>query len=80
MLEMLLCKLLLVLNASTLAAAATSWIVPGAVWKDTKGQKIDAHGGGIFQQGNTFYWVGQSASTGSHSKHDRFSSSGWNRS
>ncbi|KAF4159307.1 hypothetical protein CNMCM6936_004476 [Aspergillus lentulus] len=64
MLAMLLCKLLFVLNASLLAAAATSWIVPGAVWKDTEGQKIDAHGGGIFQQGNTFYWVGQSASTG----------------
>jgi hypothetical protein len=74
---MLLSKLILVLNTSSLVAAATSWIVPGAVWKDTNGQKIDAHGGGIFQQGNTFYWVGQSASTGSHSKNDHFSSSSW---
>lgn len=63
---MLIGKLLLVLSTSSLAVGATSWIVPGAVWKDTKGQKIDAHGGGIVKQGNTFYWVGQSASTGNH--------------
>ncbi|PQE05727.1 glycosyl hydrolase family 43 protein [Rutstroemia sp. NJR-2017a BVV2] len=36
-----------------------SWIVPGVVWTDTDGVKIDAHGGGIFQHENTFYWVGQ---------------------
>lgn len=39
-----------------------SWIAPGAVWYDTAGAKIDAHGGGIVKVGNTFYWVGQSAS------------------
>ncbi|KAI1123616.1 carbohydrate-binding module family 35 protein [Nemania abortiva] len=37
------------------------WIVPGAVWTDTDGKKIDAHGGGIFKQGNTFYWIGHAA-------------------
>ncbi|KAJ4414595.1 hypothetical protein N0V82_007837 [Gnomoniopsis sp. IMI 355080] len=41
--------------------AANSWIVPGAVWYDTAGDKIDAHGGGIVQREDTFYWVGQSA-------------------
>ncbi|KAI2786778.1 hypothetical protein POX_g09172 [Penicillium oxalicum] len=46
----------------SLSVAATSWIVPGAVWTDTKGQKIDAHGGGIVKVGSTFYWSGQSAS------------------
>ncbi|GAW04191.1 Arabinanase levansucrase invertase [Lentinula edodes] len=35
-----------------------SWIVPGAVWTDTSGNKIDAHGGQILQEGTTFYWVG----------------------
>ncbi|KAF5392176.1 hypothetical protein D9757_001601 [Collybiopsis confluens] len=35
-----------------------SWIVPGAVWTDTSGNKIDAHGGQILKQGSTFYWVG----------------------
>jgi hypothetical protein len=38
-------------------SAATNWIVPGAVWYDTAGAKIDAHGGMIYQNGNTFYWV-----------------------
>ncbi|KAH8679683.1 Arabinanase/levansucrase/invertase [Tricladium varicosporioides] len=44
------------------SVSAASWIVPGAVWTDTDGNKIDAHGGGIVQRGDTFYWVGQSAS------------------
>ncbi|KAK8006308.1 hypothetical protein PG991_012605 [Apiospora marii] len=39
-----------------------SWIVPGAVWYDTAGQKIDAHGGGVVQRGSTWYWIGYSAS------------------
>ncbi|KAM3076689.1 hypothetical protein ACMFMG_007492 [Clarireedia jacksonii] len=38
---------------------AASWIVPGALWTDAIGTKIDAHGGGVFQYGDTFYWVGQ---------------------
>ncbi|KAK4109842.1 carbohydrate-binding module family 35 protein [Canariomyces notabilis] len=37
------------------------WIVPGAVWTDTDGNKIDAHGGGVFKQGNAFYWIGYAA-------------------
>ncbi|KUJ11611.1 uncharacterized protein LY89DRAFT_739038 [Mollisia scopiformis] len=41
---------------------AASWIVPGSVWTDTSGNKIDAHGGVIVQRGDTFYWIGQSAS------------------
>ncbi|KAK8094628.1 Arabinanase/levansucrase/invertase [Apiospora hydei] len=39
-----------------------SWIVPGAVWYDTAGKKIDAHGGGVVQRGSTWYWIGYSAS------------------
>ncbi|KAJ3792882.1 Arabinanase/levansucrase/invertase [Lentinula aff. detonsa] len=39
-----------------------SWIVPGAVWTDTSGNKIDAHGGQILQEGTTFYWVGSAYS------------------
>ncbi|OTB03937.1 carbohydrate-binding module family 35 protein [Hypoxylon sp. CI-4A] len=38
------------------------WIAPGAVWTDTDGNKIDAHGGGVMKRGDTFYWVGQAAS------------------
>ncbi|KAK8133839.1 family 43 glycoside hydrolase [Apiospora sp. TS-2023a] len=43
-------------------APGASWIVPGAVWYDTAGQKIDAHGGGVVQRGSTWYWIGYSAS------------------
>jgi len=42
-------------------ALGADWIVPGAVWYDTDGNVIDAHGGGIFQRGSTFYWIGHSA-------------------
>lgn len=31
---------------------------PGAEWRDTEGNLIEAHTGGIFQQGSTYYWVG----------------------
>ncbi|KAL5317060.1 hypothetical protein ACEPPN_016114 [Leptodophora sp. 'Broadleaf-Isolate-01'] len=50
--------------ASKLAAGilAATWIVPGAVWKDTSGNTIDAHGGMIQQRGTNFYWIGQAAS------------------
>jgi hypothetical protein len=37
--------------------SATSWIAPGAVWYDTSGAKIDAHGGMIIKPGNVWYWV-----------------------
>ncbi|KAK8107865.1 carbohydrate-binding module family 35 protein [Apiospora kogelbergensis] len=45
-------------------AWSASWIVPGAVWYDTTGKKIDAHGGGVVQRGwgSTWYWIGYSAS------------------
>ncbi|KAI1080179.1 carbohydrate-binding module family 35 protein [Whalleya microplaca] len=52
------------LYASTVSSVlGASWIAPGAVWTDTDGNKIDAHGGGVVQRGDTFYWVGQSASS-----------------
>ena len=37
--------------------SAASWIAPGAVWYDSDGAKIDAHGGMILKPGNVFYWV-----------------------
>ncbi|KAK8087103.1 galactan 1-3-beta-galactosidase [Apiospora phragmitis] len=39
-----------------------SWVVPGAVWYDIAGKKIDAHGGAVVQRGSTWFWVGYSAS------------------
>ncbi|RDL35392.1 Arabinanase [Venustampulla echinocandica] len=58
---MLFFKPLILVVIATRAQAA-SWIVPGAVWTDTAGNKIDAHGGNVVQRGDTFFWVGQSAS------------------
>lgn len=40
-----------------LSVSASSWVVPGAVWYDSAGAKIDAHGGMIIKPGDIFYWV-----------------------
>ncbi|KAJ7132690.1 Arabinanase/levansucrase/invertase [Mycena filopes] len=45
-------------------ALAVSFIVPGAVWTDTSGAKILAHGGHVIKVGTTFYWLGQSFAAG----------------
>lgn len=34
-------------------------IRPGQVWLDTKGERIQAHGGSIMYIGDTFYWYGE---------------------
>ena len=34
-------------------------IVPGAVWNDTGGQPINAHGGGMLYHDGTYYWYGE---------------------
>ncbi|CCL99415.1 uncharacterized protein FIBRA_01433 [Fibroporia radiculosa] len=34
-------------------------IVPGAIWYDTDGNEIQAHGTGILQVGDIFYWFGE---------------------
>ncbi|KAJ7218316.1 Arabinanase/levansucrase/invertase [Mycena rebaudengoi] len=46
------------------SALAVSFIVPGAVWTDTSGAKILAHGGHVIKVGGTFYWVGHSIAAG----------------
>ena len=33
---------------------------PGAVWKDTNGEPINAHGGGIYFEKGVYYWFGES--------------------
>lgn len=58
---MLTSHLFQLFSTASVVFAATSWIVPGAVWKDTSGNTIDAHGGMIYQRGTTFYWIGQAA-------------------
>src|SRR4051812_19584139 len=65
---MLIKSLLPLFSVLASPAFGASWIVPGAVWTDTDGVKIDAHGGGIFQHENTFYWVGQGDSNSMYSR------------
>lgn len=43
---------------------------PASVWHDTKGEVINAHGGGILYSNNTYYWFGE--------KRDREASEGIN--
>lgn len=42
--------------------AQDNTIRPGAVWTDDRGQEIQAHGGGILHQGDTYYWFGEDRS------------------
>ncbi|KAI0781064.1 galactan 1,3-beta-galactosidase [Trametes elegans] len=48
--------------AGLLLVKSQSVIVPGAPWRDTSGNLIQAHGAGIFKVGNVFYWVGEDKS------------------
>ena len=38
---------------------------PGAIWEDTDGNHINAHGGGITIVGDTYYWFGEHKVEGS---------------
>ena len=33
--------------------------IPGEVWKDTDGNPINAHGGGLLYHDGTYYWYGE---------------------
>ncbi|MFN2975657.1 family 43 glycosylhydrolase [Terriglobus aquaticus] len=37
-------------------------VVPGAVWRDTSGKVIQAHGGGVTPEGAYWYWFGEDRS------------------
>lgn len=45
-------------------ATPYSSFVPGAVWNDTGGTPIQAHGGGIMKDGDTYYWYGEDKTNG----------------
>jgi hypothetical protein len=45
-------------------AAQSNSINPGDVWLDNRGQHIQAHGGGVIQLGDTFYWFGEDRTRG----------------
>jgi hypothetical protein len=42
-----------------IAAQSAEVIKPGDVWPDTRGEHVQAHGGGILKLGDTFYWFGE---------------------
>lgn len=46
------------------AQAATTTITPGVMWTDTAGNRLQAHGAGIFAVGSTYYMVGEDKSAG----------------
>ncbi len=48
--------------AAAAAALAAQQIVPGAVWRDTGGHVIQAHGGGVTRDGAYWYWFGEDRS------------------
>ena len=54
--------------AAILIAASTGvfaqTINPGGVWLDNRGKHVQAHGGGILKEGDTYYWFGEDRSQG----------------
>jgi hypothetical protein len=46
-------------------ADATVTIANNVFWNDTSGKRIEAHGGGFIQVGDTWYWIGEDKSKNS---------------
>jgi hypothetical protein len=53
------CQLLLA--AASISSTSAKWIVPGARWRDTDGNLVNAHAGGITvdQESGKFFWFGE---------------------
>ncbi len=47
------------ITAVSCAWAAPAVIEPGAVWLDTQGRPINAHGGGLLHDRGIYYWYGE---------------------
>ncbi len=41
------------------AAACAKYIVPGARWRDTDGNLVNAHAGGVVFEDGKFWWFGE---------------------
>ncbi|QNE41085.1 family 43 glycosylhydrolase [Hymenobacter sp. NBH84] len=46
-------------TSGSVPKAKTAAFRPGELWYDTDGNRINAHGGGVLQVGNTYYWYGE---------------------
>ncbi len=56
---------LLLCPAITLTAFAAPQVIrPGEIWRDNRGQHVQAHGGGMIHLGDTYYWFGEDRSQG----------------
>jgi hypothetical protein len=55
---------LLCVCAPATTAQTPKVIDPGAVWLDTQGHPIEAHGGGVIRVHRRFYWVGEDRTQG----------------
>jgi hypothetical protein len=45
-------------------SAASPEIRPGEIWRDNRGQHVQAHGGGIVRLRDTYYWFGEDRGQG----------------
>ncbi|MBX2923564.1 MAG: family 43 glycosylhydrolase [Chitinophagaceae bacterium] len=46
-------------SCSFLQAQTQKAFIPGEIWKDTNGDPINAHGGGLLYYNGTYYWYGE---------------------
>ena len=37
-------------------------ILPGQIWRDTNGERIQAHGASVFYENGKYYWYGEDKS------------------
>ena len=49
----------IILIAAALFAASAYALPNGGIWNDTDGVHINAHGGGLLRDGDTWYWYGE---------------------
>lgn len=47
------------LSVMTVSAQHLKTISPGEIWQDTKGEHINAHGGGVILYDGRYYWYGE---------------------
>ncbi len=57
--RVLLCSMLLLATAGQAQPYKNEAIVPGEIWKDTRGKAINAHGAGILYHEGVYYWYGE---------------------
>ncbi|MDI1318712.1 MAG: glycoside hydrolase family 43 protein [bacterium] len=56
---LLLSIILLGFSTAPASPLSSRLIEPGAIWRDTEGNPINAHGGGILYHAGVYYWYGE---------------------